>query len=112
MTKGHYRPEIGLSKGELEVSQLIGKNFTAFAQGVNVAPYVRFDPNRRPAVFWQNAALNLRHCYSSKKNMPRSRGIDGAIVRAFLENQDCSDQLTTPNNLTQGPFFQFVVRRH
>jgi len=48
VTKGYHCAEIRLGKGQLEGSQLIGKNFTAFTQGIYVTLYVCFDPNRRP----------------------------------------------------------------
>ena len=44
--------------------QFVGKCFTGRTQGVNFPFHVGFDPNRRAAMFWQNATLNLRHCSS------------------------------------------------
>ena len=59
--KGDHRAQMGFGEFGLEGGQFINENFAGRAQGIHVPFDVGFNPNRRPAMFWQNATLNLRH---------------------------------------------------
>jgi hypothetical protein len=61
IAKGNDRTEVGIREFSLEGGQFIYENFTGRAQGIHIPFHIGFDPNRRAAMFWQNAALNLRH---------------------------------------------------
>lgn len=61
VAEGHDRTQMGIRECRLEGRQFIGERFAGTTQGINVAFYIRFNPNRRTAMLWQNATLNLRH---------------------------------------------------
>ncbi|CSE29430.1 Uncharacterised protein [Shigella sonnei] len=64
VTKGNHRTKMRVREFRFKSCQFVGKCFTGRTQGVNFPFHVGFDPNRRAAMFWQNATLNLRHCSS------------------------------------------------
>ena len=64
IAKGDNGAEVRFRKFGLEGRQLINKRFTGRTQGIHVPFNIGFNPNRRAAMFWQNATLNLRHCSS------------------------------------------------
>jgi hypothetical protein len=61
MTKGNDRAQMGVREFGLEGGQLINERFTGRTQGIHIPFNIGFNPNRRAAMFWQNATLNLRH---------------------------------------------------
>src|SRR5690606_29302176 len=61
ITKGDNRAQVSVREFGLEGRQLINENFTGRTQGIDIPFKIGFNPNRRAAMFWQNATLNLRH---------------------------------------------------
>ncbi len=61
MTERDHRAAVGIREFDLEGGQFIDKNFAGRTQGIDIPFNIGFDPNRRAAMFWQNATLNLRH---------------------------------------------------
>ena len=68
IAKGNHRAQMGFGEFGLEGGQFINENFAGRAQGIHIPFDVGFNPNRRAAMFWQNATLNLRHRSSWKKD--------------------------------------------
>ncbi len=64
VAKSDYRAQMRIREFRFKGCQLIGKCFAGRSQSLNITFYVGFNPNRRTAMFWQNATLNLRHCSS------------------------------------------------
>ncbi|MNP30994.1 hypothetical protein D3C76_1240960 [compost metagenome] len=61
VAKSHHRAKMRIREFGLEGRQFIDKYFAGRTQGIHIPFHIGFNPNRRAAMFWQNATLNLRH---------------------------------------------------